>query len=78
MMGAALDAILSRKDVHDLMAKNYLQEMVVVSPETPLHEALWEVIDKMSDRIYVVDGKELTGVIPLTDAVYTLAKIVSG
>ncbi|WP_456482884.1 CBS domain-containing protein [Methanopyrus kandleri] len=77
VMGAALDAILDRKDLHDLTARNYLQEMVVVPPETPLHEALWEVIDKMSDRIYVIDGRKLTGVVPLMDAVYTLAKVAS-
>ncbi|AAM01993.1 CBS domain-containing protein [Methanopyrus kandleri] len=77
VMGAALDAILNRRDLHDLTARNYLQEMVVVPPETPLHEALWEVIDKMSDRIYVMDGRKLTGVVPLIDAVYTLAKVAS-
>ncbi|WP_456455134.1 CBS domain-containing protein [Methanopyrus sp.] len=77
VMGAVFDAILDRENLHDLMAKSYLQEMVVVPPETYLHEALWEVIDKMSDRIYVADGKKLIGVVPLMNAIYTLAKIAS-
>ncbi|WP_456482730.1 CBS domain-containing protein [Methanopyrus sp.] len=76
VMSAALDAILDRKDLHALTAKDYLQEMVVVPSETPLHEALWKTIDEMSDRIYVVDGKKLTGALPLMDAVYTLVEIV--
>ncbi len=77
VMGATLDAILDRRNLDDLAARDYLQEIVTVGPDTPLCEALWKVVDRMSDRIYVIDGKDLVGVIPLIDAVYTLAKLVS-
>jgi len=75
VLAALLDAIAHRRDLGRLRAVDYARSVVTVSPNTPLAEALWEMVKEFSDRAYVVRRGEPAGVVPVADAVYVLATV---
>ncbi|MEO2240524.1 MAG: CBS domain-containing protein [Euryarchaeota archaeon] len=75
VLAALLDAIAHRRGLKRFRAIDYARSVVTVSPNTPLHEALWRMAREFSDRAYVVRQGGLTGVVPVADAVYVLATV---
>jgi CBS domain-containing protein len=73
--GRPVGRVGDREVLGRLRAVDYARSVVTVSPNTPLAEALGEMVRKFSDRAHVVRRGEPAGVVPVADAVYVLATV---